>query len=84
MAKITYRIVEHDGGWAYQVNGVFSETFPTHERAKAAAQRVAAEDRFIGHDLTIAGRGLRFALHRKTHLHLARATVHNERLRCAN
>ena len=29
MTKITYHIVEHDGGWAYQVNGVFSETFPS-------------------------------------------------------
>ena len=28
MTKIVYRIVEHDGGWAYQVDGVFSETFP--------------------------------------------------------
>jgi len=41
MSKITYHIVEHDGGWAYQVNGVFSETFPTHDKARAAAQRVA-------------------------------------------
>jgi len=28
MTKIVYRIVEHDDGWAYQVDGVFSETFP--------------------------------------------------------
>ncbi len=34
MAKITYHIVEHDGGWAYQVNGVFSETFPSHDLAQ--------------------------------------------------
>ncbi len=27
MTKITYEIVEHDGGWAYRVDGVFSETF---------------------------------------------------------
>ena len=27
MAKITYEIVEHDGGWAYRVAGVYSETF---------------------------------------------------------
>jgi hypothetical protein len=35
MTKITYEIVEHDGGWAYRVDGVFSETFPTHERRSA-------------------------------------------------
>jgi hypothetical protein len=29
-AKVTYEVVEHDGGWAYRAKGVFSETFPTH------------------------------------------------------
>jgi len=27
MTRIVYEVVEHDGGWAYRVNGVFSETF---------------------------------------------------------
>ena len=36
--KIVYQIVEHDGGWAYKVGGVFSEPFPSHEAAVAAAQ----------------------------------------------
>jgi hypothetical protein len=27
MPDVTYEIVQHDGGWAYRVNGVFSETF---------------------------------------------------------
>jgi hypothetical protein len=26
MTLITYEIVEHDGGWAYRVDGVVSET----------------------------------------------------------
>ena len=43
MTKITYEIVEHDGGWAYRVNGVFSETFPSHDMARQAAERVAKE-----------------------------------------
>jgi hypothetical protein len=43
MGKITYEIVEHDGGWAYRVNGVFSETFPTHALARKAAERAARE-----------------------------------------
>ena len=36
-------IVEHDGGWAYKVNAVFSEPFPTHAEALAAAQAAAEE-----------------------------------------
>jgi hypothetical protein len=43
MTKITYEIVEHDGGWAYRVDGVFSETFPTHDAARSAAERAARE-----------------------------------------
>jgi hypothetical protein len=43
MPKLTYEIVQHDGGWAYKVNGVFSEPFSTHAEALAAA-RAAAED----------------------------------------
>jgi uncharacterized protein DUF2188 len=43
MSKITYEIVEHDGGWAYRVNGVFSETFPSHDQARKAAERAARE-----------------------------------------
>ncbi|HLH96478.1 MAG TPA: DUF2188 domain-containing protein [Xanthobacteraceae bacterium] len=43
MSKIIYEIVEHDGGWAYRVDGVYSETFPTHDLARAAAERAARE-----------------------------------------
>jgi hypothetical protein len=43
MSKERYRIVEHDGGWAYTALGVYSETYPTHDAALAAARRVAAE-----------------------------------------
>jgi hypothetical protein len=43
MTKITYEIVEHDGGWAYQFDGVFSETFPSHDLARGAAERSAKE-----------------------------------------
>jgi hypothetical protein len=48
MSRITYKIVEHDGGWAYTVNGVFSESFPNHAAALAAAKRAAAEQRTPG------------------------------------
>jgi hypothetical protein len=43
MTKITYEIVEHDGGWAYRANGVFSETFSSHDAAHKAAERAAKE-----------------------------------------
>ena len=43
MTKIIYEIVEHDGGWAYRMNGVYSETFPSHDHARQAAERVARE-----------------------------------------
>ena len=43
MTKVTYEIVEHDGGWAYRVDGVFSEPYPTHDLARQAAERAAQE-----------------------------------------
>jgi hypothetical protein len=48
MSHVTYRIVQHDGGWAYTVNGVFSESFPNHAAALAAAKRAAVEQRTPG------------------------------------
>ena len=48
MAKIHYRIVAHDGGWAYKLNDVFSEPFPSKAAALAAAKRVAAEQHVPG------------------------------------
>jgi hypothetical protein len=48
MSHVTYTVVEHDGGWAYRVGDVFSETFPTHKAAHAAAERAAREQRIPG------------------------------------
>jgi hypothetical protein len=48
MTKVTYEIVEHDGGWAYRMDGVFSETFPSHDHARKAAERVAREQEVPG------------------------------------
>lgn len=48
MAKITYEIVEHDGGWAYRAEGTYSETFPTREEARSAAERAAREQQAPG------------------------------------
>jgi hypothetical protein len=48
MAKVIYHVVEHDGGWAYKFNNVFSEPYPTHAAAHAAAMKAAAEQRVPG------------------------------------
>jgi hypothetical protein len=53
MSHVTYKIVQHDGGWAYTVDGVFSEAFASHAEALAAAKRAAAEQRVPGHTETI-------------------------------
>lgn len=45
---MTYRIVEHDGGWAYKVGDVFSETFRSHDDAYAAAAIAAREQQSPG------------------------------------
>jgi len=48
MAHVTYTIAEHDGGWAYKLGDVFSETFRTRDAAVKAARRAAAEQRIPG------------------------------------
>jgi Uncharacterized protein conserved in bacteria (DUF2188) len=53
MSKIAYEIVEHDGGWAYKVGDVFSEPYPSHAAALAAAKRAAAEQKLPGATETI-------------------------------
>lgn len=54
MSKVTYEIVEHDGGWAYKLGEVFSETFPSHDAARQAADRVAAEQQVGGNTTGIS------------------------------
>ena len=53
MTSIHYVVVEHDGGWAYKVGDVFSETFRTKDDAHAAAAIASAEQRRGGEDETI-------------------------------
>ena len=53
MSKIVYEIVEHDGGWAYRADGVYSETFSSHDAARTAAARAAREQRAPGEDVGI-------------------------------
>ena len=48
MPKLHYRVVPHDGGWAYRSDDGFSEPFPDKASALAAARRVAQEQRVPG------------------------------------
>jgi hypothetical protein len=54
MVHVTYHIVEHDGGWAYKLGDVFSETFRTRQGAMEAAKRVAREQAMPGQTSGIA------------------------------
>ncbi|HWV52452.1 DUF2188 domain-containing protein [Pseudorhodoplanes sp.] len=48
MTNVKYRIVQHDGGWAYKVGDVFSEPFRSHAAALGAARKAAREQRTPG------------------------------------
>ncbi len=54
MSRIAYEVVEHDGGWTYKVGDVFTETYPTHEAASAAARAAAAEHGLSGETTPIS------------------------------
>lgn len=49
MTRVIYKVIRHEDGWAYSVNGSFSEAFPTHDQALAAARMAASEQREPGH-----------------------------------
>ncbi|MFC5386008.1 hypothetical protein ACFPLB_08525 [Aquamicrobium segne] len=48
MTRVIYKIVEHDGGFAYQVGSTFSETFADRNSALKAAERAAKEQQISG------------------------------------
>ena len=48
MSLIHYRVVEHDGGWAYTLKNVFSEPFRSRKEALKAAHLAAREQRVPG------------------------------------
>ena len=53
MPKVTYQVIQHDGGWAYKMGSTISETYPTHDLAHAAAARAAGEQKAPGEDEAI-------------------------------
>jgi hypothetical protein len=48
---ITYHVAEHDGGFGYRLGDVWSETYPEHESALAAANAAAARQQVGGEDI---------------------------------
>ncbi len=50
---LTYHVAEHDGGYAYRVNDVWSEPFPDHDMALAAAKAAAQRQQLGGDDTEI-------------------------------
>jgi hypothetical protein len=54
MSQITYRVVKHDGGWAYEADGTYSEAFPTHDAALKAARLAASEQAAPGETTQIS------------------------------
>jgi hypothetical protein len=53
MMKLIYGIVEHDGGWAYKLGNVFSETFATRAAAVEAAGNAAVVQQVAGQTVGI-------------------------------
>jgi len=53
MSKLTYKIVKHDGAWAYEAKGTFSEPFPTRDAARRAAKLAAQEQMQPGQSTAI-------------------------------
>lgn len=66
MTKVTYVIVEHDGGWAYKVGDVFSETFASRAEAHEAADRAAREQTISGETTSIEYEDKSGAWHEET------------------
>jgi len=53
MSKLIYKVVRHDGGWAYEANGTFSEPHRTRELARQAARLAAQEQEEPGEPTAI-------------------------------
>lgn len=54
MVKVTYPVVAHDEGYAYRLGDVYSEPYPTHEEALAAARQAAGAQQLADGDAEIS------------------------------
>ena len=50
---LSYHVAPHDNGWAYKLGDVWSEAFPSHADAVAAAQIAAERQQVAGSDAHI-------------------------------
>jgi len=53
MAKVVYKIIKHENGWAYKARGTFSETFASDDAALGAARVAASEQKVPGETVGI-------------------------------
>lgn len=51
---VTYHVGEHDGGFAYRLDDVWSETFPDHDTALEAAKDAARRQQIGGDPVEIS------------------------------
>lgn len=51
---VTYHVGEHDGGYAYRLGDVWSETFPDHNAALNAANDAARRQQLGGEEVDIS------------------------------
>ncbi|WP_200925565.1 DUF2188 domain-containing protein [Rhizobium sp. Leaf262] len=54
MMAVTYHVGEHDGGYAYRLGDVWSETFPDHDSALKAANDAARRQQIGGEEVDIS------------------------------
>jgi hypothetical protein len=54
MSKSIYKVIRHDGGWAYTANGTFSEPFRTRAAARKAAKVAASEQVIPGETVKVS------------------------------
>ncbi|WP_246727772.1 DUF2188 domain-containing protein [Chelativorans sp. Marseille-P2723] len=73
-------MVEHDGGWAYKVGDVFSESFPSREEATSAAEQAAAAHREAGGDAFIEYQDARGRWHQEVEAGDDRPATHVEQV----
>lgn len=66
MTEVVYKIVEHDGGWAYKVGDVLSETFASHDEALQAAKSAAERQELPGDTTDIEFEDERGVWHEET------------------
>lgn len=63
---ITYHVGKHDGGWAYRLDDVWSESYPSHDEAVRAAHIAAGRQQVEGRDARISYQTADGAWHEET------------------